>query len=227
MGDRNISKLLFFKGRRKYLLAGGIIRICLIVIIWLIIAVPKKVFWSINDDSLTHISFSIILSWNILAFLGYYFKKTQTAKTLLTVILFDLMAITLLVAYTGGATSPFTVLYLFEIIGAFYMGNFWQGFLVSITGGLLFLLLSLAVAFGFFQPIIAFGGDLDNYNNPILAFTTLFLIILLMGYTTILNALMSYQKKIIEDELDEYGSLAIQVKNLWQAFMILNPCPKD
>ena len=200
MNNKSVSELILAKGHRRNLLTGAITRICFVLITWLLIAIPQKISWVIKGQYSTHIIFSIVLIWSILAFFAYYFRRFEALVTLISTLIFDMLGITFLVAFTGGATSPFIILYLLEIVAVFYLGNFWQGFIVSITGGLFFLAMTLMTNFGIVHMAAPFTQVIRYDENPVQIFTTFLFIMVLIGYTIILNALMSRQIENIGNE---------------------------
>jgi signal transduction histidine kinase len=149
----------------------------------------------------THTAFFAALLWSILAFGAYYFRKMVVPVTYFSTIIVDMLGITVLAAVTGGPFSPFLVMYIIEIIGVFYLGNSWQGIIVSLSGLAFFIAMNfLRLAIGF-PNIDPFVKTLPLSENPVYLGSSLVLITILILFSISVHTLMSRRMDRMRDEL--------------------------
>lgn len=135
--------------RGKSLLAVFGFRFLLVTVLWLNLTLPFAPGWRVGDNPIFHVV-------TLLCFLGYalaYFRLRKTRRQdflFILVNLVEFLVITVLVWFTGGLNSPFSILYLMLITGTLFQGSlritlrvcmiamaFYGGFLVLLFRGLL------------------------------------------------------------------------------------------
>ena len=203
MNTSQIRKRVLAKGNRQNLLTGGVIRIGIVILLWLAVAIPRNPSWSISQDWLTHILFSMVLLWSVFAFGAYYFRRMAVQAFLVSIIV-DLVGITLLTAFTGGVYSPFAIAYLLEIVNMYYLGNFWQGTVVSLACVVFFLIMAGLSAVSGLWDTSPFTPEVTLLGNQVLWGTVFAMVVVFLSFTFALNAFMSRQVHKLQTEIHHY-----------------------
>ena len=206
MNESNIAKLLLAKGHRKNLLVGAILRIGFVILLWLAVAIPRNPSWKISGDWWTHLIFLLVLAWALAVLAAYYFRRFVVLTTFISTFIVDIIAITVLVIFTGGTYSPFIIMYLIEIVGVFFLVNFWQGLVVSAAAIVFYVLMNVVTLVSGIFETTPFSTSVPTLENPVLWGTTVTLILVLIAYTIVLNAIMSRRLDRMRKEVVHYKS---------------------
>lgn len=204
MNLTEIKKQLKTKPNRQNLLIGASIRVSFILFAWLLLAMPRDPSWAISSSIYTHIVFFIVLLFSLGALAAYFFGRFEFIFSYFSPIVLDMLGITVLVAFTGGLYSPFIFLYPIELLGIFFLDNFWKGILISILGASFYsvMIVVTIIMRMEFQPV--FSPDIPLSDNSVLFMCSIALGIVFVLYTIVQAAFLRKRADVLQRRVDQF-----------------------
>jgi len=126
---------------------AAVVREIIVLVVWVALLIPRDPGWSIAGYAWFHWAAAAAVAWGIVLYILYKKGTFVSLATLLTLAL-DLAGISVLVHFTGGAHSPFIVLYFLLVL---------NGLVLVPTAQTLSICLTTVAAFGSMLAMVQMG----------------------------------------------------------------------